>query len=85
MTGESSFQRYIPEAASHDGDVAGEQGVLVKPEEVKRHILCTGQVYYTLLQAREERGIRDVAISRIEQVSPFPYDMVRFFFGGFWV
>lgn len=37
----------------------------------------TGQVYFTLLQAREERGIKDVAISRIEQLSPFPYDLVR--------
>jgi hypothetical protein len=36
-------------------------------------------VYYTLLQAREERGIKDVAISRIEQLSPFPYDMVSTF------
>lgn len=36
-----------------------------------------GQVYFTLLQAREERGIKDVAISRVEQLSPFPYDMVR--------
>lgn len=36
-----------------------------------------GQVYLTLLQARQERGIKDVAISRVEQLSPFPYDMVR--------
>jgi 2-oxoglutarate dehydrogenase E1 component len=37
---------------------------------------ATGQVYYTLLQAREDRGIKDVAISRIEQISPFPYDLI---------
>lgn len=36
-----------------------------------------GQVYYTLLQEREDKGIKDVAISRVEQVSPFPYDLVR--------
>ena len=35
-----------------------------------------GQVYYTLLQEREDKGIRDVAISRLEQISPFPYDLV---------
>ncbi|KAF6747954.1 oxoglutarate dehydrogenase [Ephemerocybe angulata] len=67
MTGESSFQRYIPELYEEQ---------LVAPEEIKRHIFCTGQVYYQLLQAREERGIKDIAISRIEQVSPFPYDMI---------
>lgn len=67
MIGETNFQRYIPETQSDS---------LVAPEEIKKHILCTGQVYYTLLQAREERGIKDVAISRIEQISPFPYDLV---------
>ncbi|KAH6907715.1 oxoglutarate dehydrogenase [Coprinopsis sp. MPI-PUGE-AT-0042] len=67
MTDETNFQRYIPEV--HEDQ-------LVAPEEIKRHILCTGQVYYQLLQAREERGIKDVAISRIEQISPFPYDLI---------
>ena len=35
-----------------------------------------GQVYHTLLQEREDRGIYDVAISRLEQISPFPYDLI---------
>jgi 2-oxoglutarate dehydrogenase C-terminal len=35
-----------------------------------------GQVYYTLLEERRKRGIRDIAISRVEQISPFPYDLV---------
>lgn len=68
MLGDTHFQRYIPD--SHPEE-------LVAPEEIKRHILCSGQVYQTLMQAREERGIKDIAISRIEQVSPFPYDLVR--------
>ena len=38
--------------------------------------MCTGQVYHTLLQEREEKGYNDVAISRVEQISPFPYDLV---------
>lgn len=38
-----------------------------------------GQVYHTLLQEREDKSITDVAISRVEQISPFPYDMVRFY------
>jgi 2-oxoglutarate dehydrogenase complex dehydrogenase (E1) component-like enzyme len=36
-----------------------------------------GQVYYALLKERSDRGIKDVAISRLEQISPFPYDLVR--------
>ena len=35
-----------------------------------------GQVYHTLLQEREAKGIKDIAISRVEQISPFPYDLV---------
>ena len=35
-----------------------------------------GQVYYALLKERQDRGIKDVAISRLEQISPFPYDLV---------
>ncbi|KAK0487629.1 2-oxoglutarate dehydrogenase E1 component [Armillaria novae-zelandiae] len=67
MVGETNFQRYIPD--SHPDS-------LVAPEHIRRHVLCTGQVYQTLLAAREERGITDIAISRIEQISPFPYDML---------
>ncbi|KAG5637329.1 hypothetical protein H0H81_004975 [Sphagnurus paluster] len=67
MIGDTQFQRYIPET---------KQDTLVAPEEIKRHILCTGQVYHTLLQEREEKGIKDVAISRVEQLSPFPYDLL---------
>ena len=43
-----------------------------------------GQVYFALTQAREDRGIKDVAISRIEQLSPFPYDLVRTLSPTFW-
>ncbi|KAJ2805295.1 2-oxoglutarate dehydrogenase E1 component [Coemansia guatemalensis] len=72
MTGQTFFQRYIPEPHPTEGDFT-----LVEPEHVRTHILCTGQVYYTLLQARELNNVRDVAISRIEQLNPFPWDLVR--------
>jgi 2-oxoglutarate dehydrogenase E1 component len=29
------------------------------------------------MQHREDKGINDVALSRLEQISPFPYDLVR--------
>ena len=45
-------------------------------------IAVAGQVYYTLLQEREDRGINDVAIPRVEQLSPFPYDLVCIEFAG---
>jgi 2-oxoglutarate dehydrogenase E1 component len=40
--------------------------------EVKRVVLCTGKVYYELLAERRQRGIKNVAILRLEQIYPFP-------------
>ncbi|KAF8316969.1 oxoglutarate dehydrogenase [Cantharellus anzutake] len=67
MMGDTIFQRYLPEPYEDQ---------LVPPEEIRRHILCTGQTYYALLKGRQDRGIKDVAISRLEQISPFPYDLL---------
>ncbi|TRM61105.1 thiamine diphosphate-binding protein [Schizophyllum amplum] len=67
MTGETNFQRYLPDAHPEE---------LVAPEEIRKHVLCSGQVYQTLLAEREAKGIKDVAISRVEQLSPFPYDLI---------
>ena len=42
------------------------------PARVTRVLMCSGQVYYDLLAAREERKIDHVAITRLEQMYPFP-------------
>jgi 2-oxoglutarate dehydrogenase E1 component len=62
----TTFQRYIPEPHPES---------LHPPEEIKRHILCSGQVYYALVQERNDRKL-PVAISRVEQISPVPYDLL---------
>ena len=49
----------------------------VDPKEVKRVILCSGKVYYHLLEAREEKGQKDIALVRIEQLYPFPEEDLR--------
>ena len=45
---------------------------LKKPEKIKKVILCSGKVYFDLLQAREKIKKDDVVIFRIEQLYPFP-------------
>lgn len=69
LPGAGGFRKYIAEPHQAEG-----QDALVPLDQVKRHILCSGQVYYELLKRRRERGITNVAISRLEQISPFPYD-----------
>ncbi|MBE9604948.1 2-oxoglutarate dehydrogenase E1 component [Acetobacteraceae bacterium H6797] len=44
----------------------------IEPAKVKRVVLCTGKVYYDLLQERRDKGVKDVAIVRLEQMYPFP-------------
>lgn len=61
----TSFQRVIPETEK-----------LVADAKVKRVVLCSGKVYYELLETRTEAKIKDVALVRVEQYYPFPYDEV---------
>ena len=43
------------------------------PADTTRHILCSGKVYYDLIEALEEDDRRDeIAITRLEQFYPFP-------------
>ena len=56
-----SFQTVIPEHKE------------LRADKVKRVITCSGKVYYDLVRKREERGLEDVAIIRIEQLYPFPH------------
>jgi 2-oxoglutarate dehydrogenase E1 component len=45
---------------------------LAADEKIRRVVLCSGKVYYDLLEARQEQGIDDVYLLRVEQFYPFP-------------
>ena len=59
---EGSFQTVLPEVDALD------------PKAVDRLILCSGKVYYELLERRREMELNSVAILRLEQLYPFPED-----------
>ncbi|PZU80930.1 MAG: 2-oxoglutarate dehydrogenase E1 component, partial [Shinella sp.] len=69
MAGESSFHRLLWDDAEviKDGPIK-----LQKDNKIRRVVMCTGKVYYDLLEEREKRGIDDIYLLRVEQLYPFP-------------
>ncbi|WP_268800723.1 2-oxoglutarate dehydrogenase E1 component [Pseudomonas huanghezhanensis] len=57
-----SFQTVIPEIDTLDA------------AKVTRLVMCSGKVYYDLLEKRRAEGREDIAVVRIEQLYPFPED-----------
>ena len=69
FTIESSFHRLLWD----DADFESHDGVkLVKDNKIRRVVMCTGKVYFDLLEEREKRGIDDIYLLRVEQLYPFP-------------
>jgi len=67
MIGDTKFKRLIPESG-----IATEH-----PDKVEKLIICSGKVYYELIKERERRSLQDrIAIARLEQISPFPFDLI---------
>lgn len=56
---DADFQRVI-------GDVVADKA------KTKRAILCSGKVFYDLMEERKKRNVTDVAIVRVEELYPFP-------------
>ena len=64
-------------AGSHFHRILPETDKLVADKKISRVILCSGKVYYDVLEERRKRGIDDVAIVRIEQLYPWPKDTLQ--------
>ncbi|MEO1793309.1 MAG: 2-oxoglutarate dehydrogenase E1 component [Pseudomonadota bacterium] len=70
---DSTFHRLLWDTADRTKHPDSTEAVTLKPDsEIKRVVLCSGKVYYDLVDQREEMGVDDVYILRLEQLYPFP-------------
>ena len=65
----SSFHRILCDDAQKAPDANIK---LVADDKIRRVILCSGKVYYDLLEERNKRAIDDLYLLRLEQLYPFP-------------
>ena len=64
----SSFHRVLWDDAE-----ASSSAHKLKPDaKIKRVVMCSGKVYYDLLEERNARGLDDIYLMRFEQFYPFP-------------
>ena len=58
-----------------DAEMGGASDFTLKPDaQIKRLVLCSGKVYFDLLEERDKRGQDDTYILRVEQLYPFPME-----------
>jgi len=68
MAPESSFHRVLWD----DAETGGSSLKLKPDNEITKVVMCTGKVYYDLLEARDKAGRNDIYLMRVEQLYPFP-------------
>ncbi len=80
----TTFHRVLWDDADNKHPSTQGSSTALKPDaEIRRVVLCSGKVYYDLLDARDAAGITDVYLMRLEQLYPFParaliQEMARF-------
>jgi 2-oxoglutarate dehydrogenase E1 component len=76
MSPKSTLRRKRSFSSLEDLTSAGFQLIIedttVDPAVTERVLLCSGKVYYDILEEREKREIENIAIVRVEQLYPFP-------------
>src|SRR5580698_5229447 len=70
MTPGTSFHRVLRDQAEV---VPGATTIQLVPDnQIRRVVLCSGKVYFDLMEEREKRGENRIQILRLEQLYPFP-------------
>ncbi len=72
FSGDSTFHRILWDDMKTAAD-----------SKIKRVILCSGKVYFDLLEEREKRKTKDIQVLRMEQLYPFPSDALEEELGRF--
>ena len=63
--------------------VIGETEKLVADSKIRKVVVCSGKVYYDVVEKRAALGINDVAVIRLEQFYPFPAEDMAAEFGRY--
>jgi 2-oxoglutarate dehydrogenase E1 component len=66
MAEETAFRRVIRDP-----------NIKLKDSDIKRVVICSGKVFYNLLEEREKRKIKNIRILRLEQIYPFPHKTLK--------
>jgi 2-oxoglutarate dehydrogenase E1 component len=66
----SSFHRVLHDDAERRPEISGIK--IASDDKIRRVVLCSGKVYYDLLEDREKKQIKDVYLMRLEQFYPWP-------------
>ncbi|RVV96628.1 2-oxoglutarate dehydrogenase E1 component [Mesobaculum littorinae] len=64
----SSFHRVLWD----DAEKGHSDTQLAADDKIRRVVMCSGKVYYDLLEKRDAEGLDDVYLLRVEQFYPFP-------------
>ena len=68
FTNGSSFHRVLWD----DAEKGSSSTELAKDKNIRRVVMCSGKVYFDLLEERDARGLNDIYLLRFEQFYPFP-------------
>tara|TARA_Y100001954_G_C15775961_1_gene587040 strand:- start:1232 stop:1756 length:525 start_codon:yes stop_codon:yes gene_type:complete len=68
FTNGSSFHRVLWD----DAEKGSSSTELANDKSIRRVVMCSGKVYFDLLEERDARGLNDIYLLRFEQFYPFP-------------
>jgi 2-oxoglutarate dehydrogenase E1 component len=63
-------------AEEYSESIPANRFAILSSKKIRKVIFCSGKIFYHLFHARRAAAIQDTAFVRLEQIAPFPYDMI---------